>query len=55
VYNWKDEYSFECHPDIAEKLLGMMEEAMVKAGEFHKLNIPLKGEGKIGANWKQIH
>jgi len=33
----------------------MSEEAMVKAGEFHKLSMPLKGEGKIGLNWKEVH
>ena len=50
-----DEYSFECHPDIAPKVLKMAEDAMVEAGKFHKLTIPLKGEGKIGKSWYEIH
>jgi len=50
-----DEYSFECKPEIAPKILELAELAMVKAGEFHKLNIPLKGEGKIELNWKEVH
>lgn len=52
---YHDEYSFECPPEIAAKVLKMAEDAMVKAGEFHKLNMPLKGEGKVGQNWKEIH
>ena len=50
-----DEYSFECHKDVAQDVLELMEKAMIKAGEFHKLTIPLKGEGKIGMNWQEIH
>jgi len=51
----KDEYSFECNKEIAQEVLELMEKAMVKSGEFHKLHIPLKGEGKIGMNWQEIH
>ena len=52
---YHDEYSFECHKDVAQDVLELMEKAMIKAGEFHKLTIPLKGEGKIGMNWQEIH
>jgi DNA polymerase I-like protein with 3'-5' exonuclease and polymerase domains len=33
----------------------MIELSIKKAGELLKLNVPLKGEAKIGLNWKETH
>lgn len=50
-----DEYEFECPIEIAEEVGKMIELSIKKAGELLKLNVPLKGEAKIGLNWKETH
>lgn len=50
-----DEVEFECDPAIAEEVAQMIEKAIKKAGEHLKLNVELAGEGKVGANWKEVH
>lgn len=50
-----DEYEFECHPDVADEVGKMIELAIQKAGEILKIRVPLKGEAKIGKNWKETH
>lgn len=52
---YHDEYEFECPVEIAEEVGKMIELSIKKAGELLKLNVPLKGEAKIGLNWKETH
>lgn len=51
----QDEYTFECHPDIAEEIVEMLVKAIAKAGQLLKIKVPLEGEGKVGKSWKEIH
>ena len=51
----QDEYTFECHPDIAEEVVQLLVKAISKAGQFLKIKVPLEGEGKVGKSWKEIH
>lgn len=50
-----DEYEYECSKEIAHEVGNMVEKAIEKAGEYLKLNVPLKGEYKVGKNWKETH
>lgn len=51
-----DEYEFECEgEDTANEVARMIEKSIEKAGEFLKIAVPLKGEGKVGKNWKEVH
>jgi len=50
-----DEYIFECKPEIANWVGEQICEAIKKAGEYFKLNVPLKGEYKIGKSWAETH
>ena len=50
-----DELQYECHPDHAADLKFMLELSAVRAGEYYDLRIPIAAEGKIGANWAEVH
>lgn len=50
-----DEVEFECEEAIAKAVAEMIEKAIEKAGQHLKLNVELAGEGKVGANWKEVH
>lgn len=50
-----DEYEYEAEDPIAEEVGEMVVKAIVWAGKFLKLNVPLAGEAKIGRNWKETH
>lgn len=50
-----DEVEFECEEAIAQEVAEMIEKAIEKAGQHLKLNVELAGEGKVGANWKEVH
>lgn len=50
-----DEMIFLCHKDDAEKVRKITEYAIAKAGEELKLNCPMKGEGKVGNDWLEVH
>lgn len=51
-----DELEFECEgEEIAHKVVKLIEKAIVKSGEYLKMNIPLAGEGKVGKNWRETH
>lgn len=53
---YHDELEFECETEeIANEVAEMVVRAIVKAGEFLKLSIPLAGEGKVGKNWCEVH
>ena len=50
-----DELQYECHPDHANDLKFKLELSAVEAGEYYDLRIPIAAEGKIGANWAEVH
>lgn len=50
-----DEIQYECHPDDAETLARLMEQAAVKCGEDLGMAIRIDAEAKIGANWSEVH
>ena len=50
-----DQLDFESDPEVAEDLKALIEKAYEHAGQYLKINVPLKGDGKIGANLKEVH
>lgn len=55
MLNVHDEFQLECHPDDVEELKELAVEAIRQAGRDFKLNIPLDGEAKAGADWSECH
>jgi len=50
-----DELQYECDPTHANDLKFLLELSAVQAGEYYNLRIPIAAEGKIGANWAEVH
>ena len=50
-----DELQYECEPTHANDLKFLLELSAVQAGEYYDLRIPIAAEGKIGANWAEVH
>ena len=50
-----DEYEYDAEEPIAQEVGDMGVKAIVRAGEFLKLQVPLAGEAKIGKSWKNVH
>ena len=50
-----DELQFECPPEYADTLRSALELSSLTAGENYGLRIPIAAEGKIGANWAEVH
>ena len=50
-----DEMIFECQEKDADKVKEITEWSIQRAGEILKLKCPMKGEGKIGFNWLEVH
>ena len=50
-----DELQYESDPECADLLKSHLEAAATKAGEYYKLRCPIAAEGKIGANWHEVH
>lgn len=50
-----DEIQYEAHPDDAEALAQLMEQAAVKCGEDLGMAIRIDAEAKIGGNWSEVH
>lgn len=50
-----DEMIFESSFEHAEDVRKLTEENIRIAGEMLKLKCPMKGEGKIGKNWLEVH
>lgn len=52
-----DEYSWEVEDGVQEEIKEMSVKAIIKAGEYLKLSLPLNGEGKLAfeGTWKDVH
>lgn len=50
-----DEIQVECDPDIADEVGHLAVASIKKSGEHFGLRVPLDGEYKVGANWKETH
>jgi hypothetical protein len=52
-----DEYSWEVQDGIQEEIRDMSVKAIVTAGEYLKLDLPLAGEGKLSyqGSWRDVH
>lgn len=50
-----DEMLFECLPEVAEDVRQITEESIRRAGVMLRLKCPMKGEGKIGRTWLDVH
>lgn len=55
VLHFHDEYNAIVHKNHADRYAELAVQAIVKAGEFWKLNVPLDGEAKIGKCWAEVH
>ena len=50
-----DELQYESAPEHADDLKFHLELSAVMAGEYYELRCPIAAEGKIGANWHEVH
>ncbi len=50
-----DELEFECEQGIGEEVAKLIEQAIAAAGRKLGLKLVLAGEGKTGANWREVH
>jgi hypothetical protein len=52
-----DEYSWEVQDGVQENIQQLTVKAIIKAGEYLKLSLPLNGEGKISfeGSWLHVH
>lgn len=50
-----DEFQFEVIESESKKVASLLEDAIVKAGEYLKLTVPMAGEADIGRNWRETH
>jgi hypothetical protein len=52
-----DEYSWEIEGGVQDDVSKLSVNAIVKAGEYLKLALPLAAEGKLSYNgtWKDVH
>ena len=55
IANVHDEVQVEATPDDAEAVGTTIRLAIIEAGEFFNLRIPMDGEFKIGNNWNDCH
>lgn len=55
VGNIHDEFQAEVLEKDAEAFARLAEEAIVKAGEWYGLRIPLAGQAHIGTTWYDTH
>lgn len=52
---YHDEMEYEVKEEQAEIAGVLAAEAFVKAGKYHKFNVPLIGEYKLGKSWYDVH
>ena len=50
-----DELQYECSPEHSDLLKSHLETSATEAGSYYKLRCPIAAEGKIGANWHDVH
>jgi DNA polymerase I-like protein with 3'-5' exonuclease and polymerase domains len=50
-----DELQYESDPECADLLKSHLEATAAEAGAYYNLRIPIAAEGKIGANWAEVH
>jgi DNA polymerase I-like protein with 3'-5' exonuclease and polymerase domains len=50
-----DELQYECKPEHAEKMMKILEESAVLAGEYYQLRCPIAAEAKEGLTWHDVH
>jgi DNA polymerase I-like protein with 3'-5' exonuclease and polymerase domains len=52
-----DEYSWEVEDGVQDEIVALADKAIVKAGEYLKLDIPLAAEGKMAfeGTWRDVH
>ena len=55
VIFYHDEFDFEANPKDVEELKEILLDSIISAGHCYRLRIPMKGDVKIGKNWKEIH
>lgn len=55
VYDSHDEGQLEVWEPHAEPLTQLCKNAVLKAGEMMKLNVPLEADAKIGKSWAETH
>ena len=55
VLNVHDEVQFESDPDYAQECGEICRQAIVDAGLYFKLNIPMDGSADIGESWNDTH
>jgi len=50
-----DELQYECAPEHSDLLKSHLEATAAEAGAYYNLRIPIAAEGKVGANWGEVH
>jgi len=50
-----DEIEHLCEAAVADEVKDMTVKAIVKAGKYFKLKVPLAGDGAVGKNWFDVH
>ena len=50
-----DELQYEADPECADLLKSHLETTATEAGAYYNLRIRIDAEGKIGANWAEVH
>ena len=50
-----DELQYECDPEHSDLLKSHLEATATEAGAYYNLRIRIDAEGKIGANWAEVH
>lgn len=55
IIHMHDEYQWEAKEGQEKEVAELLETAIVKAGQFLKMNVPMAGEAAIGDNWRETH
>ena len=50
-----DEFVFDTEDSVAQDIADMGVKAIIEAGKYLKLRVPLDAEAKIGNSWAEIH